>query len=137
MGGKGSGGHNRRSVWEHLADGTYRRGRHGPVPDHIPRVASDQVKCPKWFTDDKKKLFREMAPELIEDGRLDNLSLGPFICLVASIIDIRHMEEQIDNEGSVVMIRGKPKQHPLFAPTFKLERSTLKMLREFKLTPRG
>lgn len=32
MGGKGSGGHNKKSIDEHLRTGTYRPDRHGPLP---------------------------------------------------------------------------------------------------------
>jgi len=35
MGGKGSGGHNKKTIEEHLRDGTYRHDRHGPVPERL------------------------------------------------------------------------------------------------------
>jgi P27 family predicted phage terminase small subunit len=35
MGGKGSGGHNKRSLQDHLRLGTYRPVRHGPLPDKM------------------------------------------------------------------------------------------------------
>ncbi len=35
MGGKGSGGYNRKSVVQHLKDGTYRADRHGPLPKKL------------------------------------------------------------------------------------------------------
>lgn len=35
MGGKGSGGHNKRSLQDHLRLGTYRPARHGPLPDEM------------------------------------------------------------------------------------------------------
>ncbi len=35
MGGKGSGGHNRRNVEEHIKLGTYRQDMHGDLPESL------------------------------------------------------------------------------------------------------
>jgi P27 family predicted phage terminase small subunit len=48
MGGKGSGGHNRKTIEQHLKNGTYRASRHGPIPKRL--TAKQQHKHTKIKT---------------------------------------------------------------------------------------
>jgi P27 family predicted phage terminase small subunit len=135
MGGKHSGGHNRKSIFQHIQDGTYRRDRHGPLPASKTGISCDQVKAPDWLSPLAKELFNEIAPDLIEAGRLDNLSLMPFAGLCQSYARAEQMAQQISEQGSLIKVNGKPKPHPLIQDSFKWQAMALDLLKEFGMTP--
>jgi phage terminase small subunit len=129
------GGHNKKSIFAHIQDGTYRQDRHGPLPASKTGVGIDQVIPPAWLLPLAAKLFNETAPDLIAAGRLDNLSLVPFIGLCQSYARAEAMAEQIAEQGSLIKVNGKPKPHPLIQDSFKWQTMALDFLREFGMTP--
>ncbi len=130
-----SGGHNKKSIFQHIQDGTYRQDRHGPLPASKSGVSCDQVKAPAWLSPQAAKLFNEIAPDLIEVGRLDNLSLTPFAALCQSYARAEQMAAQISEQGALIRINGKPRPHPLIKESFAWQTMALDLLKEFGMTP--
>jgi phage terminase small subunit len=85
MGGRGSGGHNRKSPWQHIIEGTYRQDRHGPKPDANPLRIPDNARPPRWFSPEAKAHFKELAPKLSELGTLDRINLRLFEALCVTL----------------------------------------------------
>ena len=91
IGGKGSGGYNRKSIYEHLRAGTYRKDRHGDIKGKVSRVVNCQQKtvskttpiettkvvcnagipqCPDWLDALGKKEWQLTCLLLQEKGTL-------------------------------------------------------------------
>ena len=141
MGGNGSGGHNKKSILQHIKDGTYRKDRHGPRPqpgtssnseDAAASLPTD-IKPPDWLSEEAKRYWRDWAPECIAMGTLDALSFTLFEGLCSISANIQEMNRRIDKEGLVV--DGKP--HPLLRPLYQSNEQLLELLRDFGLTPQS
>lgn len=130
-----SGGHNKRSVFWHIQNGTYRPSRHGPRPTSSSGVKYDQVKPPEWLSEGAAKLFNEYAPDLITAGRLDNLSLVPFAMLCTCLARAEDMTAQIERQGPLIKIKNRLKPHPLIAESDKWQNLAFQLLRDFGMTP--
>src|SRR5262245_21048551 len=63
MGGLGSGGHNRKSVAEHLRFNTYRRDRHGPKVVTLPASSASTPAPPASLTEAALALRARMLDE--------------------------------------------------------------------------
>jgi len=72
MGGKGSGGRNRKSIEDHHRDHTFRKDRHGKLllAEWSSKIEKTVPKCPKWFDKIAKKEWNRVAPELHRLGLL-------------------------------------------------------------------
>jgi phage terminase small subunit len=84
MGGRGS-GRPRKSVWQHIFEGTYRPDRHGPKPDANPLRIPDNARPPRWFSPEAKAHFKELAHQLSELGTLDRINLRLFEALCVTL----------------------------------------------------
>ena len=131
MGGIGSGGHNRKSVWQHLFEGTYQRSRHGPKPDFNQLEMPANIKPLRWFSDEAKAYFKELAPQLWKLGMLDTLSLLLFEVLCFTLARQDTLREIIASEGEVV--KGKP--HPLARIYYQYSDEALRLFRIFGMAP--
>jgi P27 family predicted phage terminase small subunit len=101
MGGRGSGGHNKKSQKQHILEGTYRRDRHGdakttrgkrraakspssktlsakhPVSKKQIPPAADVVTpltCPAWFDDYARQEFQRVCQVLHDQGTLQDVN---------------------------------------------------------------
>lgn len=93
MGGKGSGGHNKKSIHEHIRNGTYRPSVHGPLPNDLKRglvkvkeryqtqrtakpapvKAKVQIpECPDYLNEYAKAEWPRVCQQLQEKGLLEN-----------------------------------------------------------------
>lgn len=133
MGGPGSGGYNRKPDWERALDGGRPRPRRKKLEVQGSPLSPD-IKPPKWFSAHAKNYFNELAPQLIELGTLDALSLRLFEVLCASLAQADDMRAILDVEGEVT---PKGKLHPLSRPCHKTSMFALKLASEFGMTPRG
>jgi P27 family predicted phage terminase small subunit len=74
MGGKGSGGHNRKSAEEHRRQGTYKPSRHGKflLADKLllAKIDPAMLQCPDWLDDIAKAEWNRVAPALYQMGLL-------------------------------------------------------------------
>jgi len=131
MGGRGSGGHNRKSVWQHIFEGTYKQSRHGAIPDFNDLEMPTDIKPPRWFSPEAKVYFEELGPELWKLGMLDSLSLGPFILLCNTLGRHDELKRIMDSEGEVV----KGKRHPLTRAYNWYINEALRLFRDFGMTP--
>ena len=134
MGGKGS-GRPRKSLQQHLLDGSYRKDRHGDLPAGglSKKTLPKDIQPPEWFSPQAKVYYLELAPRLIELGTLDFLNVRLFECLCLTLADIEKMHLAIDKEG--LTIGNKP--HPLHRACAQYMDTALKLFREFGMTPRA
>ena len=138
MGGKGSGGHNRKSAERHLREGTYRKDRHGRLPSpgmqstwKITESLSKEMEPSVWLSHTAKRYFRELVPDLIKLGTLDTLSLRLFEGLCVALSHVEEMNFMLTREG--VVLNGKP--HPLYRYYNKDFEMSLKLFKVFGMTP--
>jgi P27 family predicted phage terminase small subunit len=131
MGGIGSGGHNRKSVWQHIFEGTYKPSRHGPRPDFNELEMPMDIKPPRWFPDEAKAYFEQLAPQLWKLGTLDMLSLRLFEILCFTLARQDTLERILASEGEVV----KDKLHPLTRIYYQYSDEALRLFRIFGMTP--
>jgi phage terminase small subunit len=131
MGGKGSGGHNRKPIWQHLLEGTYRQDRHGAIPDFNDLKMPTDIKPPRWFSPGAKAYFEELGPQLWKLGMLDRLSLGPFILLCNSLARYDELNRIMDSEGEAI----NNKLHPLSRAYNWYLNQSLRLFRVFGMTP--
>lgn len=110
MGGKGSGGHNRRSASRHLRDGTFRPDRHGIKPcrslDTIEdgRRESGQAgvqvtKVPPWLKGKARAAWKEFAEHLRELGLLTALDRPAFEVMCVTYGRWREAEDDVHANG--------------------------------------
>ena len=143
MGGKGSGGHNRKSIEQHIAEGTYRRDRHGEsYQGHsAAKLADDPVsnlgiKPSSWLPERAKELFNDLAPQLIKLGTLDFLSLRLFEALCVTWSQIRDIDKIIEKEGTVIEdAKGRRKPHLLLSEQKRCEKLFMDLCKDFGMTP--
>ncbi len=137
MGGTGSGGKNKKTVFQHIQDGTYRKDRHGPRPRLDESTADDAAVLSKdmqpseWMSETAKQYFTELAPDLIELGTLTALNLRVFEGLCTTLAHIQEITIMLDKEGTV--INGKP--HPMLRLHSQLVGSSLELFKYFGMTP--
>jgi len=131
MGGRGSGGHNRKSIYQHIIEGTYRKDRHGPRPDVSQLEMPADIKPSRWLPPEAKNYFRELAPQLWKLGTLDRLSLGLFEALCVTLATRDALRQILDCEGEVV--NGKP--HLLSRTYDQHVAQALRLFRDFGMTP--
>jgi len=89
MGGKGSGGGNKKSIEQHIRDGTYRKGRHGDLPaalvdvkerlqstkemEQPAKAAASKTPlpdCPEWLDENGREQWVKICQLLQEKGTL-------------------------------------------------------------------
>jgi P27 family predicted phage terminase small subunit len=131
MGGRGSGGHNRKSKWQHQLEGTYRRDRHGSLPGPNQSEMSADIKPPRWFSPEAKAYFEELAPQLWALGTLDKLDLCLFEGLCVTLANMDALKRIIDSEGEII----KGKRHPLSVTLNRYIEEALRFFRDFGMTP--
>lgn len=131
MGGRGSGGHNRKSVWEHTIDGTYRESRHGPKPEANQLEMPPDIKPSDWLSTEAKAYFKELAPQLWKLGTLDRLGLRLFEALCLTLAERDTLKQILDAEGEVV----NGKVHLLNRIYNQCINEILKLFRIFGMTP--
>jgi phage terminase small subunit len=112
---QGSGGHNRKPVEHHLAAGTYRRDRHGPLVPSPPAVLASRrtaraPRAPEGLSAASAALWRRFHAEY-------DLRSTPTLELVESALRSRDIAEQarevLAREGLTILDRhGKPRPHP-------------------------
>lgn len=124
MGGPGSGGHNRRSVEEHLRNGTYRPSRHGRISFFTVDAMKTDLSPDAWLPREAKRLFDELSPELIASGRLTSVNLRLFEALCVVWAHLVSLDEQFE-------------KHPQMAAYNAYMKQFLKLVRYFGLTPRA
>ena len=139
MGGNGSGGHNKKSIWQHIKDGTYRKDRHGPRPQ--PGAPSDtenaafllpkDISPPEWLSEEAQSNFRLYAPDLIEMGTLTSLNLRLFEGLCSVLAHMKEITIILNKEGYV--LDGKP--HPLLRVYNQFSAQSLGLMKDFGMTP--
>lgn len=54
-------GRPRKSVAEHLANGTYKPGRHGPLPGEPEEPALESIECPRELDDESRRVWGDLA----------------------------------------------------------------------------
>lgn len=131
MGGRGSGGHNRKSIWEHMIDGTYRESRHGPKLEANQLEMPPDIKPSHWLSTEAKAYFKELAPQLWKMGILDRLSLRLFEALCLTLAERDTLKQILDTEGEVV----NGKVHILSRTYNQWIKQTLRLFRIFGMTP--
>lgn len=76
MGGRGSGGHNKKTLEQHLAEGTYRRDRHGDIKaqpvNPVNIDVKDIPKYPLWLDVIARNEWKRICLELVKMGRLQD-----------------------------------------------------------------
>ena len=132
MGGRGSGGHNRKPIFRHVLDGTYRKDRHGPIPSmrYIQDLEAS-IKPSRWLSPAAKRYFRELAPDLIRLGTLDKINLRLFEALCVTLAQKDNLKQILDTEGEVV----NGKLHPLSRVYTQYVDQALRLSRDFGMTP--
>ena len=138
MGGRGSGGHNRKPAELHLLTGTYRRDRHGPA-GRLQPVGQEEVpqEPPEWVGEYGKQFWRQYAPICLQMGTLDALSLTLFEALCGLWHQFMAMEEQIQREGLVRPGPRGPRAHPLLSARNRTLQQVLRLMDDFGLSPLG
>ena len=91
MGGKGSGGGNKKTAEQHLREGTFRKDRHAakrgkakrklktvsktPVTKKpVKQSVMTPIKCPAWFDDYAKEEFERVCQVLFDRGMLADVN---------------------------------------------------------------
>jgi len=98
MGGRGSGGHNKKTAEQHLREGTFRKDRHEKRPKAKRKVkvvskravskrpvikkqepvqqqaAMTPIKCPAWFDEYAKEEFERVCQVLYDKGMLADVN---------------------------------------------------------------
>jgi P27 family predicted phage terminase small subunit len=82
MGGRGSGGHNRKPIEEHILYGTFRKDRHNKflLPELPGELSAKIPECPKWFDDIARDEWNRVAPKLYQAGLLTMLDHAALEC---------------------------------------------------------
>jgi P27 family predicted phage terminase small subunit len=71
MGGRGSGGHNKKTVQQHLVEGTYRKDRHGDLKEAPAKAdVSNIPKFPQWLDAIARNEWKRICLELVSKDRL-------------------------------------------------------------------
>jgi len=129
MGGPGSGGHNRKPDWERALDGTRARRKPTAIP-LVPLPAG--ISPARYLSSKAKQYFRELAPQLIEMGTLDEINLRIFEALCSALARVEDMGKILDAEGEVT---PGGKVHPLWRAYIQEQAAALTLAKEFGMTP--
>ena len=136
MGGRGSGGHNRKPASLHLLAGTYRPDRHGRK---VQPVAPEQVPIdpPAWVGEHGAAFWRQYRPICLRLGTLDALSQPLFECLCAAYHEFMALHLKIQADGPVLETARGPRAHPLMSAQRQWLRLVERLMDGFGLTPLG
>ncbi len=82
MGGKGSGGHNRKSIEQHLQNGTYKPCRHGVLPKSLKSAAKGRgrpkvftpIPVPSYFDGYARNEWERVCKVLFDKGTLQDVN---------------------------------------------------------------
>lgn len=136
MGGKGSGGHNKKTIEQHIQQGTYRADRHGPLPPDIKAlkivskkasakrskgadgVTADQrpvfpskLQYPDWFDEVGRKEWDRVCNILYERGTLIDVNHATLEGYCAAYSRAARADAELskgfENEIPIVVGRGE------------------------------
>ena len=105
-----------------------------------PRPDPTRPTCPSWITDEAKRLWRELVPDLAKMGCLGRCDRTMLTLLVQTWADWREAEEFLAKHGTTypVIRDGQPpefRQYPHVRMARQLSEQVLRFGREFGLTP--
>jgi len=94
------------------------------------------VQCPAELSADARKVWDEVAPLLIAEGRLTELSRIPFAIFCSAVADWFAANAALQTYGAVIKSpSGYPVQSPYVSVASKHLDTILKLATEFGLTP--
>jgi len=93
MGGINSGGRNKKSVEQHLLEGTFRKDRHGQKP----QSQTEAPTCPGWLSLAAKAEWRRVTPELKHRGMLTKLDRVALAMYCQTYAHLRKAEEELED----------------------------------------
>ena len=140
MGGRGSGGWNRKSNNLHVLQGTCRADRHASgttLADLAAQGKLGNVGEPyRWLPAEGKRLWRDLRPELEKRGILCALDRPLYAILCQLWADFRQLSDKVATEGlTFTGPRGREYPNPRVAMLASAERELLSLAREYGLTP--
>jgi P27 family predicted phage terminase small subunit len=131
MGGKGSGGYNRKPIERHLQVGTYRKDRHGDLPKSLitlkrklsakvsakpevkPNKSNTMPECPVSLDDIGREEWVKVCVQLAEKGLLESAFVSAIEGYCEAYSRWRRAVEEIKSGFTYEFIEGK---------TFKMKR---------------
>jgi len=141
----GSGGHNRKPRQQKIIEGTFRKDRN-PSHEPEPEKYTEAPKPPSHLGKFGKKLWKRLAPELIEEGLLTVLDNQALELLCETYDQYRQAHEAVyyvrDAEGKrkrrslgEYLIGRNSQTMPEYQAMNRNLAEIIRLLREFGMTP--
>jgi len=130
-----------KPVAMHVVEGTYRKDRHGPIPDQgalFPRVVKEVVKppAPKHLKGTSLRIFNETVDALLELGILDGSDVGIITLYADARAELSWATYKLRREGKIVTTAaGGMKPHPAVSIKNQAAIRAGKFAAELGLTP--
>ena len=106
MGGKNSGGHNKKTIEQHLQEGTYRKDRHGSVLQDINEITVIS-ECPDWLGYFSRKEWKRVCHKYQEEGRLVQLDVSVLEAYCAAYGRWKEAEKELRSGFTYEYMAGK------------------------------
>jgi P27 family predicted phage terminase small subunit len=162
MGGKGSGGYNKKSIRDHLKQGTYRKDRHGELPQGLTKVKekyqselsakhpqekvifTDSVTvvpaCPEYLDEYGKMEWVRVCQELQKKGLLENAFISAIEGYCEAYSRWRRASKKIEKDFTYVFVE-EMKQKRRVLPEVTIVKDALNQMKAFLndlgLTPKN
>jgi P27 family predicted phage terminase small subunit len=145
VGGKGSGGCNRKSVEDHLRNGTYKPSRHGPLvkglvavkkgyrPPTPGKVTVKIPECPDWLDALAKTEWNRACKRLNDLGLLKKTDISALEGYCAAYSRWRRAEETITERFTYVYVEDKTfKQKRTVLPEAQIAKDALAQMKAYQ-----
>lgn len=118
---------------KHRRAGTFRSDRHKKKGK---KASGDVPRCPSWLPPMGKTAWKKLAPQLHENGLLDNVSSHQLAIYCSAFAQWRRAQDALEAEGYVqVAASGYMSQSPWVAISRAASKEMSAVGAEFGLTP--
>ncbi len=96
MGGRGSGGHNKKSAQVRELEGN---PGHRPIQPEAVKLPTARPACPRWLDKEAKAEWRRVCPELVRAGTIALVDRGILAAYCSAFSLFRHCQEVLNEKG--------------------------------------